>query len=228
MFSNILELTKKFEKLAAGRPGKPYIKQKTDGTLIVSDQQLDRDDLNAMKSWQDLVDMGVPKNIVGEIARECGCAPRNVDVWMETNSIPYVEEEEYDNDKSYVNISADNLKGILSHKFYNVVLNKIKTRYNLGPNYHKEGVAEIDNISRNFDLIIGAKFGKNKKNKMIISGIDRKTGEFHPIVVYEDLLSSKTPPWDEFAETIVEYLDEVENSFDGNNPMQPDKIDWHS
>lgn len=95
--SDIIRLAKAFQKLAVPHvwdKGKDYILQKEDGTLVVGGLALDRDALNAMNSWQDLVDMGVNKGIVGEIAREYGGHPKNVDVWLEQNSRPYTEELE--------------------------------------------------------------------------------------------------------------------------------------
>jgi hypothetical protein len=92
--SKILKISKSFEKYAAGLPGKDYIKQTPSGILFVDGIQLDRDALNAMKNWQDMVDMGVPKSRVGEIAREYGGHPKDVDVWLEQNSTPYIENDD--------------------------------------------------------------------------------------------------------------------------------------
>lgn len=95
----VLKLAHKFEKYAINRvwqSGKDYILQKEDGTLIVDGTLLDRDALNAMTSWQDMVDMGVSKNVVGQIAREYGGHPKNVDVWLEQNSKPYTEKQDKD------------------------------------------------------------------------------------------------------------------------------------
>ncbi len=92
----LLKLTKRFQKLAQWGLGRDYIRQKPDGTLYIDGVQVDRDDLNAMNSWQDLVDLGVDRGIVGRIARDYGGDPRHVDVWLENNSKPYIEEGEED------------------------------------------------------------------------------------------------------------------------------------
>jgi hypothetical protein len=102
----ILKLAKRFEKLAA-MVGKDYILQKPDGTLIVDNVILDRDDLNAMQSWKDLVDMGVSKGVVGQIARDYGGHPRNVDVWLEHNSKPFSQDEQHDSLTNDVELALD-------------------------------------------------------------------------------------------------------------------------
>lgn len=82
------------KKISQSLYGKDYIKQKPDGTLIVDEVRLDRDELNAMKNWQDLVNLGLSKSRVGQIALEYGGPPRDLDVWLEQNSTPYIDEEE--------------------------------------------------------------------------------------------------------------------------------------
>lgn len=91
----ILKLAKYFGRKLSSTMygGKEYIMQKEDGTLVVDEVELDRDELNAMTSWQDMVDMGVSRSVVGKIALEYGGRPADVDVWLEDNSRPYVEEE---------------------------------------------------------------------------------------------------------------------------------------
>lgn len=86
--------------------GKDYIEQKPDGTLYVDGVQLDRDDLNAMESWDDLVNMGVSRGTVGRIALEYGGAPKNVDVWLERNSKPYVETVEEEKEEAFPLLSG--------------------------------------------------------------------------------------------------------------------------
>lgn len=87
----VYNLSKYFQRKLASTMlgGKDYILQKEDGTLLVDGVTLDRDELNAMQSWQDMVDMGVSKSTVGKIALEYGGKPQNVDVWLEQNSTPY-------------------------------------------------------------------------------------------------------------------------------------------
>ncbi len=79
------------KRVLAALTGKDYIRQKPDGTLYVDGVELDRDELNAMTSWQDLVDMGVSKKNVGRIARDYGGHPKDVDIWLENNSRPWID-----------------------------------------------------------------------------------------------------------------------------------------
>lgn len=109
------------------RQSKEYIQQKPDGTLFVEYIQLDRDALNAMKSWQDLVDMGVSKNIVGIIAREYGGHPKDVDVWLERNSVPFQESELTTTVKSKLIEAYPNEKKI--SELVDKALNEVITNY---------------------------------------------------------------------------------------------------
>lgn len=96
----VAKLAKYFQRKLANTMygGKDYILQKEDGTLIVDGVTLDRDELNAMQSWQDMVDMGVSKSTVGKIALEYGGKPQNVDFWLEQNSTPFSKKDDDSND----------------------------------------------------------------------------------------------------------------------------------
>ncbi len=109
------KIAAKFRRiLFAAMIGKDYIKQKPDGTLYVDGVELDRDDLNAMNSWQDLVDLGVPRATVGKIALDYGGHPRNVDIWLENNSTPFKKDplEEYEDsiEEQYIKTFSEDLE----------------------------------------------------------------------------------------------------------------------
>ena len=173
----ILNMAKRFEALAAkpwrgpihaGMKGKDWIKQKPDGTLFLDGIQLDRDELNAMRSWQDLVDMGVSKSTISQIVREYNGLPRNVDIWLERNSTPYIEpeeEEEESNQQNLRTITDKELKDILKKHhdwLWNPAIGKRADLYN----------ANLSGVDLSYKFLSNANLSGADLSKANLSGAD--------------------------------------------------------